>query len=564
MFTVNSRSRYRMFRESIFLTLGVLLAGVVFSSSDTVKSQNPEECLARDYGKGSVVCVCNDQHCDYSPPVEPVPKNKYIVYTSNQAGLRFKKEVKTYTNAKSGKHCFVPPNDDICEHDWDTSYRVCGVLVPSHLIPSANIFVEPSILYQEVMGWGGAVTDSTVINVANMTKTLQEHLLRSYYSTDGLDYNFARVPMGGTDFSTRFYSYIDTLEHVVDCVDHSLKDFKLAPEDIDLKIPFLKRARQLRNDLKLFSSTWVLPTAYKENNSYMGFLGFIRKEVYQLLADYYIKFFDLYKERGLSFWGVSSTNEPFIAMAEFSIPGTPGNLWTPEDLGYWIRDHLGPTIKRSDHSHLKLITLDDQRSLLRVVPQIVRDAETSQYVDGFATHFYMDFKNNTYLLDNVNEQFPDKFIMVTEACVGALGIFLGDWSNAETYADDIIQNMNHHVTGWVDWNMVLDLQGGPNVAAARDAPILNNNGTEFLKQPLYYAIGHFSKFVPPGSYRIYSSQCNENDLVTQVAFERPDGGIVVVILNRSEQQIQRKIIDCKKNNINLDLSPRSITTVLYW
>ncbi|XP_072391059.1 lysosomal acid glucosylceramidase-like [Diabrotica undecimpunctata] len=544
-----------MFRESIFLTLGIILVGVCLVRSN--------KCLPRDYGKGSVVCVCNDNYCDSTPPVKPVPRDQYVIYTSNEAGLRFEKEVKHYTNAKTGRHCFVPPNDDICEDDNQSSFKECGVITPTHLIPSANIFVEPSILYQEVLGWGGAVTDSTVINVANMSATLQDYLIRSYYSEDGLDYNLARVAMGGTDFSTRFYSYLDTLEHVVDCVDFSLKDFKLAPEDIDLKIPFIKRARSLRHDLKLFSSTWVLPTAYKENNSYMGFLGFIRKEVYQLLADYYVKFFDSYKEYDLEFWGVSSTNEPFIAMAEFSIPGTPGNLWTPEELGYWIRDYLGPTIRRSAHNHLKLMTVDDQRSLLRVVPEIIRDKETEDYIDGFATHFYMDFPNNTYLLDDVHRDYPDKFIMSTEACVGALGIFLGDWSNAETYAYDIIQNMNHWVTAWVDWNMVLDTQGGPNVAAPRDAPILNN-GTEFYKQPLYYAIGHFSKFVPPGSIRIYSSQCNENELVTQVAFERPDGGIVVIILNRSEKQVERKIIDCKKNNINLDLSPRSITTVLYW
>lgn len=80
--------------------------------------------------------------------------------------------------------------------------------------------------------------------------------------------------------------------------------------------------------------------------------------------------------------------------------------------------------------------------------------------------------------------------------------------------------------------MVLDLQGGPTyISNFCDAPILvNATGQEFLKQPMYYGIGHFSKFVPKNSQKIYAASFDKDVLVT--AFKRPDGGIVVVILNR--------------------------------
>lgn len=97
---------------------------------------------------------------------------------------------------------------------------------------------------------------------------------------------------------------------------------------------------------------------------------------------------------------------------------------------------------------------------------------------------------------------------------------------------NFFQDMNNWVTGWMDWNMAVDLQGGPTfISNFCDSPILvNASAQEFLKQPMYYAIGHFSKFVPRGSRRIYTS-ISDGD-APHVAFRRPDGGVVLVILNR--------------------------------
>ena len=53
---------------------------------------------------------------------------------------------------------------------------------------------------------------------------------RSYYSTDGIEYNIARVPMAGTDFSTRTYSYDDFPGDV------TLSNFSLTREDLFYKV----------------------------------------------------------------------------------------------------------------------------------------------------------------------------------------------------------------------------------------------------------------------------------------------------------------------------------------
>lgn len=93
--------------------------------------------------------------------------------------------------------------------------------------------------------------------------------------------------------------------------------------------------------------------------------------------------------------------------------------------------------------------------------------------------------------------------------------------------------MQNWVEGWVDWNMVLDIQGGPTYINNNvDSPIIvNASAGEFYKQPMFYHLGHFSKFIPRNSIRVeLSSTANEN--VKVVGFERPDNATVVVILNK--------------------------------
>lgn len=87
--------------------------------------------------------------------------------------------------------------------------------------------------------------------------------------------------------------------------------------------------------------------------------------------------------------------------------------------------------------------------------------------------------------------------------------------------------------GWIDWNLCLDEQGGPNWAGNFvDAPIIVlNNQKEFVKQPMFYAMGHFSKWIPRGCYRI-NIKVKQTPGLEQIAFRTPDENIVVVLHNK--------------------------------
>lgn len=81
--------------------------------------------------------------------------------------------------------------------------------------------------------------------------------------------------------------------------------------------------------------------------------------------------------------------------------------------------------------------------------------------------------------------------------------------------------------------MALDLSGGPTYIDNNvDAPIIvNATADEFYKQPMFYALGHFTKFIPNGSIRV-KSNVNYNDDVEVIAVKRPDNAIAIVILNK--------------------------------
>ena len=71
---------------------------------------------------------------------------------------------------------------------------------------------------------------------------------------------------------------------------------------------------------------------------------------------------------------------------------------------------------------------------------------------------------------------------------------------AHRYARNIIVSLNSGVTGWIDWNVVLDHEGGPNhVGNFCGAPIMVNRETkEVYYTPIYTILAQFSRTIRPG------------------------------------------------------------------
>jgi len=422
-----------------------------------------------------------------------------------------------------------------------------------------EIKIDRNTKYQEILGFGGAFTDSTGINIKKMSAKLQENILRDYFSADGLEYNVGRIPIAGSDFSTRAYSYDDVDE------DKTLSHFSLTTEDHDYKIPFIKKANAMAtHEIRLFGSPWSAPKWMKTNNNFVHggtIKGAVGSEYWQIYAKYFVKYLDAYKAEGINHWGITVQNEPLASQSWNSMQ------FSPESTRDFLKLSLGPELQKSGYGadKLKVMILDHNLSLVKDwVSKVFADKEASKYAHGTAIHWYGH--DPKPLLDEPHNQHPDKFFLATEACQEG-GVHLGDWKLADLYGSDILGDLIHHTIGWVDWNLVLDTQGGPNwVNNFVDAPIIVDAAKhEYYRQPSFYALGHFSKFLPPGSVRIGSTTTSSvNNKALVGAFRTPKDATVVIVVNTDANEIDFVIEDSNSGKLITKIASKSIQSYIYY
>ncbi|MFH4980855.1 hypothetical protein AB6A40_007564 [Gnathostoma spinigerum] len=115
--------------------------------------------------------------------------------------------------------------------------------------------------------------------------------------------------------------------------------------------------------------------------------------------------------------------------------------------------------------------------------------------------------------------------------------------------------------------MCLDERGGPNwVANFVDAPVIvNGSNDEFYKQPMFYVMGHFSKFIRPASARISLSYPEQRNL-RGIAFSTPDSRRVLVLLNTDhEKPLNITVEDAAMGGKTFDvtLETETIATIVW-
>lgn len=480
------------------------------------------------------VCVCNASSCDSI-------STEYLSLTGEQLGV--------FQTSEAGDRLAYSTVELLA--DGETS--------------SADIefAIDSSTTYQEIIGFGGAFTDASAINVYLMDDAVQQQLMDAYFSDEGLAYTLGRIPISSTDFSTHVYSYNDNSDG-----DFGMTNFSIANDRSpnSNRLEFIQRALNVSTtggrNVTLFASSWAPPVWLTTSNSTLNCAidGEIGGEYWQALALYYSKFLSAYEAEGISIWALTTQNEPYQQpYVPRPFQSLRFNATTERD---FIKMNLGPTLKENNPD-VKIIMLDDQKDLLLDWDASLVDEEAKQYVSGVGVHWYknVDFISDSFGnfddLATFHETYPDIFILATEACEGSMlkGVGTGvgtallqynvTWKRGENYARDIINDLANYAGGWTDWNMYLNTSGGPNWALNDvDAPILvdEEGGLEFYKQPMYYVLGHFSKFLPPGSLQVSLNVSTSNSTAVKnldrVAFITPNNSIVLVLQNRDSEAKQ--------------------------
>lgn len=435
----------------------------------------------------------------------------------------------------------------------------------------------PDTTYQTITGFGGAFTEASAYLLNQLSAKNRDSILRAYFGKNGANYSLCRTHMNSCDFSLSNYTYAP-IEG-----DMKLEYFSIEEDEKDL-LPMIKDAMATSEDgFKLFASPWTAPPWMKDNKKYVG--GKLLPEYYDVWALFYSKYLEAYKAEGIDIWGFTVVNEPH---------GNGNNwesmLFSPEEMTDFVKNYMGPSLEAHGHGDVVILGYDQNRNDLKHwVDTMYKDVTSENYFDGTAIHWY----DSTYLIfeDELNyahEKAPDKYLIQTEACVDAEIPHWKDdawyWSKEATdwgwdwasedqkpwhpkyvpvyrYARDIIGCLNNWVDGWVDWNMVLNRQGGPNwFKNWCVAPVIVDEKTdEIYFTPIYHVMVHFSKFIRPGAKRI-GIEISDKELHVTAAIN-PDGTIVVVLLNTTKKQKNISLLqgDATKE---ISINPSAIQTIL--
>ena len=373
--------------------------------------------------------------------------------------------------------------------------------------------------YQTMEGFGFALTGGSAIHINAMDPPERMKLLNELFGNDenSIGISYLRISIGASDLSDKVFSYNDLPAGET---DPELKKFSLQPEKKDL-IPVLKEILAINNDIRILGSPWSPPVWMKTNGKSKG--GSLKPEFYDAYALYFLKYIQGMKAEGIRIDAITIQNEPLH-------PGNNPSMYMPADeQALFIKKSLGPAFREAGID-TKIIIYDHNPNRIDYPIKVLNDPEARKYVDGTAFHMY---EGSVDSISEVKKAHPDKNLYFTEQWVGAPGDFPNDlrW-HVRTLIIGAVRNWCKNV---IEWNLAADPQQDPHTKGGCHDCLgaVTIDGNSVSRNPAYYIIAHASKFVKPGSVRINSTI---SEGLPNVAFKRPDGKVVMIVLNDSDKE----------------------------
>ena len=408
-----------------------------------------------------------------------------------------------------------------------------------------SIKVDKNQTRQSILGFGGAFTEASASIYNELDGDRKSEIIQAYFGDSGNQYNMGRTHINSCDFSLGNYALCEE-------EDRKLDRFSIE-RDKKMLIPFIKEAlNEASSPVLIMASPWSPPPWMKTNNQ-MNHGGKLKEEFQDTWAEYYCKYIEFYERDGVPIWGISVQNEPEAVQTWDSC------IYTGEEERDFIKNFLGPALKRNKYLDKKLVIWDHNRDIMVERSRtILSDPDAAQYVWGTGFHWY----NGDHFdeVQKVHDEFPDKELIFTEGCQEG-GPHIGSWDLGERYATSIINDLNRYTVGWIDWNLLLDERGGPNhVGNYCSAPIIVNTKTQdLLYQSSYFYLGHFSRFFSRGD-KIVQCENTTSQLLSLSGINKNDK-LTTTIMNKEEDSIPF-LYDNGSEKKSYSIPPRSIITII--
>jgi glucosylceramidase len=377
------------------------------------------------------------------------------------------------------------------------------------------IDVNDMAQFQSMDGFGVALTGGSAQLLMKMDAAKRAALLKELFTPgpDGVGVSYLRLSIGASDMNDHVFSYDDLADGQT---DPDVKKFDLGQDKQDV-IPVMKEILALSPQIKILGSPWSAPAWMKTNGKVKG--GELKPEYYEAFAIYLTKYVQAMKAEGITIDAITVENEPL------NPKNTPSMVVFANEEGEFIGKHLGPSFAKNGIK-TKILLYDHNPDVTSYPLSILGDAVASQYVDGTAFHLY---GGDASLLTPVHDAYPNKNLYLTEQSVNSRPN--GPFGIAAAVARVPIGSTRNWSKNVLFWNLAADPQNGPHTndgGCTGCSGAITIDGNNVNRNLAYYALAHFSKFVPAGSVRIASS---ESEQLSTVAFLRPDGKIALVAAN---------------------------------
>lgn len=421
-----------------------------------------------------------------------------------------------------------------------------------------NIKINPAERYQEMDGFGAAITGSTCYNLLLMQPEDRKRFLTETFSdSEGYGFSYIRVSIGCSDFSLSEYTC---------CDEEGIENFALQKEEREYILPILKEILAINPHIKIMAAPWTAPRWMKVNNLVdrepisTWTNGQLNPAYYQDYATYFVKWIQAFRNEGIEIYAVTPQNEPLNRANSASM------YMGWEEQRDFIKTALGPQFRAAnlatkiysfDHNY-NYDNLADQQSY---PTKIYEDADAAQYITGAAFHNY---GGNRDELNNVHRAHPDKDLLFTETSIGT-------WNSGRDLTTRLMEDMrevalgtvNNWCKGVIVWNLMLDNDRGPNreggCQTCYGAVDINNSDYKTItRNSHYYVVAHLSSVVKPGAVRIGAGGISDSNVVYS-AFENTDGTYALVLMNNNEQK-QKITFSDGTRHFSYDVPGKSVTS----
>jgi glucosylceramidase len=424
----------------------------------------------------------------------------------------------------------------------------------------ADFQINGDVKLQKIDGFGASIMEAGLLTLNTLPADKQEEVLRALFDPQaGAGYTAMKTPIAGTDFQSAgpWYTYDDTPGDV------ELKNFSVerdfGPNGVGT---YILRARKYGNFALQapmdYPPDWMLFEVKKHQD--------IQPKYYPVLAKYFIRYLEEYKKRGIFVNYLSLFNEPEEVYTKIKYP----------EIAVLLRDFVGPALQQSGlTTKLMMSEAPERKVAYKRYPVVLDDSAARKFVSVVAYHGY-DFKNFDKIAE-LEKKYPDLPFWMDELCYAyeagypknkKLPIY--DFDDGDVWGNIIFSDLEAGTSAWLYWNAILDETGGPwAVSPVHGNPdpniqhplvIINKNTHEITYTGTYYYLAHFSKFVRPGAVRLRTN--GKANGVRVMAFQTPEGGFVVQLLNSLEQESPVNLVS-KERTLHLELPARSISTLTW-